>query len=154
MFKFRFGIHAYFTTITYWSRLEPFSSLKYRWKECHADIFFQKEESYGCFASSPCSKILVWLYTCYLRARWGWGRTLRTSVGKHVRPEIWLKGYFFGADWVTQITQLGYLNRQTCDKGYIFTKLLNETVPERLFFTACHSKRGMILQRRDHPNSL
>ena len=49
--------------------------------------------------------------------------------------------YFFVAGWVTQITQLGYLNWQKCKKGYIFHK--------KMCFTGS-LKRGMIFQFRDH----
>ena len=56
------------------------------------------------------------------------------------------------AGWVTSMTRLGCLNRQECEKGYIFTKILNKTVPERVHFTVWHSKRGMIFQFKGHSN--
>ena len=40
MLKFQIGIQACFTAVTYWSR---FSSLKYKWKECHIDIILSKK---------------------------------------------------------------------------------------------------------------
>ena len=52
------------------------------------------------------------------------GLALGTWVGKHVRPKSEWKGTFFGAGWVTQITELGYQNRQKYDKGYTFHKNL------------------------------
>ena len=57
--------------------------------------------------------------------RWGIGEVaFSTWVGKHVRPKSKWKDTFFGAGWVTQITQLGYQNRQKCEKGYTFHKNL------------------------------
>ena len=62
-----------FTTVTNWSR---FSSLKYRWKECHTDLilskienrltdkdFMPKKKNYCSFASSPRSNSLVRAWT-------------------------------------------------------------------------------------------
>ena len=77
---------------------------------------------------------------------------------------------FFGAGLVTQITQLGYRNRQQCQKvffphkmlnkmiietgkheqGYLYHNILNKMVPKRVIFKVCHSKRGIIFQIRDH----
>ena len=41
MLKFQIGIQACFTTVTDWRR---FSSLKYRWKQCHADLILSKKK--------------------------------------------------------------------------------------------------------------
>ena len=55
----------------------------------------------------------------------GGGRgVLGTWVGKHVRLKSEWKGTFFGEGWFTQITQLEYQNRQKCEKGYTFHKIL------------------------------
>ena len=47
-----------------------------------------------------------------------------------VRQSEW-KGTFSG--WLTQITQLGYLNRQKSEKGIFFTDFVNRMVWERVF---------------------
>ena len=54
-----------------------------------------------------------------------------------VRTIEW-KGTFLRADWVTQFTHLGYLNQQTCEKGYASYRHLEWIVSERLIF---HSLR-------------
>ena len=56
MLKFLIGIQACFTTFTYSSR---FSSLNYRWKECHTGIILLKRYNYCSFAYSPLSTSLV-----------------------------------------------------------------------------------------------
>ena len=59
-----------------------------------------------------------------------------------VRKSEW-KVIIFGAGWVTQITQLGYLNRQTFENVNIFSqKSLKERARKGVFHS--HSKRGMM----------
>ena len=78
--------------------------------------------------------------------RWGGsGGSLGTWVGKHVHPETWMKGYFFGVGWVIQIKF-----SKKCKKGYLFHKNFDKMFTKRVFFTVCHSKRGMNFQLRDH----
>ena len=66
-----------------------------------------------------------------------------------VRKSEW-KGTFFRPDWVTDITQLGYLNRQKSEKVVLFQKVLNRMVVhvERVFLTVRRS--NFFFQSRDH----
>ena len=70
------------------------------------------------------------------------GVALRIWVGKDVRPKSKWKGTFFGAGWVTQITQLRYQNRQKCEKGYIFQKNLEYNGAKRGVFHCMSLKNG------------
>ena len=63
-----------------------------------------------------------------------------------------MKGYFFGARRVTQITQLGYLNLQKCERGYNFHKNLIQNGTRKGVFHSLSLKKGMSFQLRDHLN--
>ena len=68
----------------------------------------------------------------------GGGGEIGTWMGKHVRPKSEWKGTFFGAEWA----QLGYQNRQKCEKGYTFYKNLEWNGTKRGVFHGMSLKQG------------
>ena len=76
----------------------------------------------------------------------GGGEPVGTWVGKHVRPEIWVKGYFFrsGLSYSIRVSKSAKMWKRV----YFSQNIFNKMVPERVFFTVCHSKRCIIFQRR------
>ena len=58
MLKFQIGIQACFTAVTYWSR---FSSLRYRWKECHTEIILSKKGEILLICLLPVLWKLIWI---------------------------------------------------------------------------------------------
>ena len=74
----------------------------------------------------------------------GWA--LSTWVGKRVRPEIWVKGYFFGVGWVTQISQ----SAKKCEKGDTFHKngTRKSTSHRELLFSQLRDDSDMVFFQR------
>ena len=62
--------------------------------------------------------VLEWVSMCIWKSEWK--GTFRSGLS-------------YSDDHSILSTQFGYLNQQKCEKRYIFTKILNKMVPERVF---------------------
>ena len=94
------------------------------------------------------------------RVRGGMGRGGRgTWVGKHVRPEIWVKGYFTEPAGYSDCSNRVSKPAKMWKRVYFFTKILNKKVLDRMFFTVFQSKlrdhnKDFFQRWRAHPRKV
>ena len=81
----------------------------------------------------------------------GWGHSVLKWVTMCVRKSEWKVTFSECVEW---ITQLGYLNRQICEKGYIFKNTLKESCRKRCFTQSVTQKGVWFSTYRDHSDSV
>ena len=91
---------------------------------------------------------IFFIFLAFLKMKPGVGHSVLEWVSMCVRKSEW-KGAVFGA------VSIRVSKSAKCDKGHIFhKKILNKMMPERVFFTVWHSKRGRIFQLRAHSDRI